>query len=917
VRITVILTLWEQDRSFEALKYLRQLKKSGSDETYIDQAINQVQIYEIARKLENECRDTRQSNFVPPSFEPLAEEPQIRWICELANRVVYLKNGNWENARRKITEDESELPDWIVSVFNRVQFYAVWRTGNSRNISQLYLEGKIDLQNTTELQSDGCLIHVLLNHLQSDGIDEAWQLIRSFQTNRKEKQLHGIVFSLAIWLLVHEHARELTVFVELIHQQNNQVKLLNEEQQSLLAFIEGLAYSVLKQYNQAETIFQSLYYKTGNGEMFEKQEHIRGWASLVLIYINIVNILASEKEIQVGLESLKRRMNDWKKQENTPERISFQWQFVECLLLFIDKTRIVDKPVLTRFAIIAKALQIRPKTVFLEQLLQEVVLRQRIIEDFWQANSRSEFNTANNIYEKELIPIFKQNLPFPIQIVKVMIDWNLHQQDTVSLINRLNNIQNKYQEADSEFINKVRNYIKDGDKIKQLAGIIRSNDYNEVIKFIKSAVWEGYKEGTEPVQVALARLLAFHKLKDTNEALDLGNRISAAENLVQWAKDYGNLILGYVYFDNQKYADALKCFEKISRSQLNGHDVNKYWAASHFSIGLQFISEGVDGKENEAFDAFAKAINKRGVNQGNLNLAPLFLHIGLLNLHSQNGSRALASFRLVSKALEGLNADNNISYFGATALIGEFVCKMFMKSEKFTEEDIIKSFNRYKINDFKSPIILRNFLILTLVTNFRAIQALGKKQVEQKVRTTIAELDKNQNLLNRIDPVALVLKASYLILFDKNKSKSEAFLLLNQIKSLGVQSPKFIEFMRTCLNEDELKNNIFETFILFIKQAGITEAVKKQIAANELFRDYCKLNKGYIPGEIVVDEKNYQAPFHYLNERIEALKACNNIDEVKVMVENLEKEYNHLVTREKEFRAKEEELLKKIMGYVN
>src|SRR5256885_2123402 len=200
-----------------------------------------------------------------------------------------------------------------------------------------------------------------------------------------------------------------------------------------------------------------------------------------------------------------------------------------------------------------------------------------------------------------------------------------------------------------------------------------------------------------PIAVAVTLLYAYYKTKRNDKAVDMGYRMSYATRLSQWVQDYGALILGYILFDEEKYAPvdasaeqqlpgappplyAVDVFAKISQSEILGHNVDKYWAAAHFNQGLQLLA--VDQRA-KAFDAFARSLGQRASGAKNTNLAPLFLHFGLQNLESGNGNRARQSFVLMQQSF-GAQADADEAQLLYTLLaeMGQLLCETLIGEEE-------------------------------------------------------------------------------------------------------------------------------------------------------------------------------------------------------------------------------------------
>jgi hypothetical protein len=242
-----------------------------------------------------------------------------------------------------------------------------------------------------------------------------------------------------------------------------------------------------------------------------------------------------------------------------------------------------------------------------------------------------------------------------------------------------------------------------------------------------------------------------------------------------------------------------------------------------------------------------------------------------------------------------------------------------------SNKDIEDSLSRYKINSFKVPEIIHNYYILQIVTYFRSILkgSLKIKQLDAKefLIGKIRELEAIQDELKRQDPILFIFKAVYLILFDGEKSKPEARKLIGQAMALGVHSDKLNEFLKKHLTRDELRKELFEAFILYLTDETVNELNKEYLILNQPFREYSKLNKGFIPDEIVADTSR-KTTFDFMMERLRNLennitKEFENDDEVKNIIIDMKKALNDVKTASDGFTQNEERLLNKLVEHIN
>ena len=74
-------------------------------------------------------------------------------------------------------------------------------------------------------------------------------------------------------------------------------------------------------------------------------------------------------------------------------------------------------------------------------------------------------------------------------------------------------------------LDRVREYLLDGDKVRRVIRLLREQKFHEIIELTDNATWMDVQRGAMPVPVAVARLYAYYKTKRNEEAQGFGNAI--------------------------------------------------------------------------------------------------------------------------------------------------------------------------------------------------------------------------------------------------------------------------------------------------------------------------------------------------------------------------------------------------------
>jgi hypothetical protein len=514
-------------------------------------------------------------------------------------------------------------------------------------------------------------------------------------------------------------------------------------------------------------------------------------------------------------------------------------------------------------------------------------------------------------------------MPHSIQLAMIMVDWDLNNEKTTELLKRLSLLEHDAPELNSKLITQVKNYVLEGDKLRHLKKLVEDQEFKSLIDFARDTEWEGFGKEAMPVPVAIALLYAYYKTKKEEEALYLGEIISGEARLPDWVKDYGMLLMGYVLFEKKEYKKAADYFGNISRSKILSHDVDEYWAASHFSNGLLLL--GVDQKE-QAYDSFARAITKRGPAPENIKLVQLFFNLALKNIESKNGTRAINTFELLNKSLEGLETIEDAFIPVFISNIGGLLCKSLPggNGEKLDEKDFSELIELLKHTPDSVPVGVKNefericrimTICHTLKNKIRPRSGL-KKFLEEHLEA----IETKTGALNKEDPVVFVLRALIEIKFNNNVSR--ALKLFKSAKRLGCQSNKLDALFKIVLdnlkNASERKSAAIDLFDTYLKAGEIPLANKEKLMRDDDIGELYRLNRAYVPDEIVTEKKiksGVEVVCERLNNLIKWINDNTEIqedNEFEKLCSNLKKGVEEIEKSQKEIMGIEETILNRL-----
>ncbi|MGD2088742.1 MAG: hypothetical protein PVH61_21365 [Candidatus Aminicenantes bacterium] len=809
VRAAVYISIWEGDPSYDPIPSLKQIPRSPDNEALLNKCISYIQAIQTIRQLKDICTRLEPSAMNLPQLTSLNVNPEVAKIGNLAAAVVHLYSEKWDEVLSNSYLDNQDENQWFQKFSSYVIFYAAWRAGNVSFCQQIINDKKRNtmLKKTKYLQK-ALIVRSLLNDLENGPGNSPENFI---SVHQRKREWINLLISLTIWLIQHKKSEAAATFLELVKAENPDNSNTTTQREGsgmdwLCSFLEGLIMADTGKYNACIERFELTISKTTPpGSIFKDPqaiEQLKGWAKLFILQAKLVLTVQSTDQMKVRWPSLRRELETRARELQGNQFLEAYKYLIMGLVSFLSTDMLIDESIIVNLAFARKVLSLNEKAHFIEEILGKLNWRKNVLEHFWIGLSTAKFQESQAVYQNELKPAFENRVPHSIQLAMVLVDWDLNNQKTTELLNRLSLLEHHAPELSNKFITKVKNYILECDKLRHLKKLTEEQEFNNLIDFARSTEWEGFGKDAMPVPVVIALLYALYKSKKEVEAQHLGEIISGDDRLPDWVKDYGMLLMGYIFFEKREFQKASEFFGNISRSRILSHDVDKYWAAAHFSSGLQLLA--VDQKE-QAFDAFARAINKRGAVLENIKLIPLFFHLALKHIETGNGKRALMAFQLLKKSLEGPELEKAEDVFIPVyiANTGELLCKSLIENNEIPREKDFDALRKQLINSPGSvPGEVKHELDRTC--RIMTICHVLKKQLQpwSKLKKFLEEhldtLEIRTEVPRKNDYVVFVLRS--LIELKFNNNVSEALKWFENAKQLGCNSKRLDKLFTDALS---------------------------------------------------------------------------------------------------------------------
>lgn len=913
VRAAVYLTLGQDGTGYDPLPDLQRLPRGG-DDALIGRAIAQAQVARTLDQLGEECRRLDSSRALPP-LAPLSEfDDGVARRAALAAVAVQLRRGNVAGARENMPA-ESHEQDRESHLYARL--YLAW------------LEG--DVATCRELHDDGGASHPLVSrHPNFAAVLAAWSVIHALEANRANEawrqlaELGGdattprtatLLTSLVVWLVERrrpEPARALLqcIRLELFPDPANAPKELEHLQWVSLALSAAVAAQAGQYSACAETVQQLLTLRVPRRTVFGPEgatRRVLDWLRLFQLEAELGLTAATEADLDARWRSAQRALAA---QLQAAERDSAARPYlflIGGLVAHLSPDAVADEETIDRLRQAQQALDLGARAGFIEAVIGQLSWRKRVLEEFWQSLRAGDFKRARAIYLEELLPAFSERVPHDLQLGMLMATWGAGDASPADLLHRLGVLEQEAPELSRELFADLRGHIRDGERVLRLVEHLRHQQLDEATALIEQTQWFDYQPGMMPVPVAVTLLYSYYKTKRGEDAALMGYQISRASNLAPWVQDYGSLILGYVLFDSERFARveagpgeppaagedlyAAEVFAQATHAVILGHDLERYEAAAHFNKGLQLLKAE---QREKAFNEFALALERHDGGRG-ADLAPLFIHFALQSLENRDGSRARASFRLLSQSLEESAGNPQAALYKLLADMGAALCNALMTGggeEVAGGEGFLRLLE--PLADLSRPpaagerqalrlrVLELNLHLMAICQELRKESARGRASERQRA-ALYKFLGKEIESVERLrgedtphHPALLAVKGARELLRKGGGNAplpKEAVEWLEGATRLGASAPKLVKLLdeqqRLLKDSRKATTAALDLFDVYLANGSIPHEVRNGLARRDDLAELYRLNRSYTPRDIIADDT--LSGVHALKQRVEHL----------------------------------------------
>ncbi|MEW6403924.1 MAG: hypothetical protein AB1649_19185 [Chloroflexota bacterium] len=871
VRAMVFITLWTYNPGYDPIADLQSIPAGSEHGPRIEECIRQVRITNSIRRLRDVLKNPRAKVAeVEPIADQLRSEESLSDHVALALAVSYLREAAWQKATEALLVLNKTTRDHLLEGVAYVRFYASWKTGNVHEIavspSNRYLKRYPFWQKALDLRK--CFRAI------EDG-DEAlsYDLLSQFKAAPVEKSLH-VWSGFTNWFFEHSNPQMALRIVDLLRSQASNQKTNTAYMDAWILFATAIATAQLGRFTACIDACDQLLARAGQNRSLPPgmEDQVR----LIKLQCMLALITESTGNIQQQWPSMRRTLLENAGKLGGTRALQAYGFLIQGLVIYLSSDILVEDHVLQNLMYANQTLALQKHNAFLQQIIGNLDWRRKVIADFWKGLQQGDLKLSRSIYTKEIAPVFGERVPHSIQLGMVIIDWDSNQTSTRDLLSRLSLIEQEAPELDPDTLRKVKGYLIEGDQIRHVTKLLHENSFEALIEFVTKSEWA--KKGI-PVAIAVTLLYAYYKKERMEDAERFAEIISQDTHLAEWVRNYAYLIVGYVYYRKKDFDKSANNFEKITNGQILGHNVDRYWAASHFSRGLEYLR---DDEKDEAFKRFRRSIGLRGATQENADLAPLFIHFGTKNIDARTGSQALQAFTLLRDSFKGLVLDPAMSKSLFAAEVGEVLCQALLDKpsdmppdgKSFTDllTRITKPERQFSSTEqIVFSIILRKMAICqTLRWQYSVEQRLRSKpgklfaflndQVTalEEIQTQVESKPELRGGAAKLaaDPVLLVLQALLDLRFMDPPDTKSAFDLLTRAARLGTPSRAVMqlisEIQKLRAAAIEKKRVVLDLFDSYLMDGTIPMELRSRLVRKDELIELYRLNRQYSPKELMI-----------------------------------------------------------------
>lgn len=830
IRAAVYMYLWEADPQFNPLPDLRRIPITADTEDHISRCIEKVQFLNAVQEITDHMRTlhTGLPDDLIISYVVVNRQPYALALFQLSHNLISLLQGDWTSLEQLHIDDQTKLQ----MIDDYLRFYSLWQQGQYEVCHDIVIEGQgnrylIPYRSLVESVKLRTLVNNLDNGRHELVSHDLWR-VHIVSDLLTPVGFSSWFFQIATWLLSEKREQALQTLLDVLSKDLEDNPLGQDAMIDWqLAILSGFAAAQSQKYSLAIDLMDTVL--NHRFEVPERWHMLVVWARLVRIKAEIGRASVTDN-IQQLWPSMVRTINSHL--EHLPENprvvLGYRHLFVG-MLTFVTSNTLVDVAIIDSLFLAQRVLTLERNEDYLNHVLTTLQSRRQMVDEFWNAVSKSDFKNAKNIYSSQIRLALRESVPDSIELAMILVDWILNTADVDQLVRRINSLLQM--NASMERLGKrLKDIINQHEQIYQVKSMLQNGNYEGLITLVANQ-WQG----TYPPHGAEVSLLfSYMKKKQNNEAIAL------LERTATWHPgsytDYRDLLAGYIYFERENYEEAGNRFAAIGMKQLAGKDTNRYWATTRFQNGMQLLKVG---RQEEALNEFLAYLRELRSNTAaiHIDLAKTLLYFGIRNIRSGSGSHALEAFSHTGQMLKEHLAENPTSeIFYFLARLGEILTQSLMQDPEIgivESEAYRKLADEYKVSptfkqqDISNPHSLFYFLYLIAcyqlsiayrirqaASSETALQARQRTKLSTELARDLQSLEKLLQQIQQNDVVFLILKALLLVRFQKDPDYVAAIEQLNVIiNNLGVKTSRLTEVVEQLQNEYDSERHRAENIL--------------------------------------------------------------------------------------------------------